>query len=271
MHGHADFIMFLYERDRDAGQTRLVQRGTTENVLPWVRAAKSMNDFYAARARARSNSASASSVSFLDKLDPAVAERLQFLGAFLREPARVGAFVPSSPALAQAMLCGCDLKDAKTVVEFGPGTGAFTRLILERIGKQTAFLALELDEKHARGLRQHFPRLNVYHDSAERIQKYLAQHRRSKADYIISGLPWANMAVKVQEHILNAVVASLAPDGMFTTFSYVHACWLPRARRFRDRLENYFAEVKTSRIVWRNVPPAFVFRCRSAAWNGVSG
>ena len=230
-----------------------------------------MNDFYAARARARSNSASASSVSFLDKLDPAVAERLQFLGAFLREPARVGAFVPSSPALAQAMLCGCDLKDAKTVVEFGPGTGAFTRLILERIGKQTAFLALELDEKHARGLRQHFPRLNVYHDSAERIQKYLAQHRRSKADYIISGLPWANMAVKVQEHILDAVVASLAPDGMFTTFSYVHACWLPRARRFRDRLENYFAEVKTSRTVWRNVPPAFVFRCRSAAWNGVSG
>ena len=157
-----------------------------------------------------------------------------------------------------------------TVVEFGPGTGAFTRLILERIGKQTAFLALELDEKHARGLRQHFPRLNVYHDSAERIQKYLAQHRRSKADYIISGLPWANMAVKVQEHILNAVVASLAPDGMFTTFSYVHACWLPRARRFRDRLENYFAEVKTSRTVWRNVPPAFVFRCRSAAGNGVS-
>src|SRR5256886_16189164 len=119
------------------------------------------------------------------------------------------------------MLHGCNLKDAKTVVEFGPGTGAFTRLILERIGKQTAFLALELDEKHARGLRQRFPRLNVYHDSAERIQKYLAQHRRSKADYIISGLPWANMAVKVQGHILAAGGVPLAPGGKFTTVSYL--------------------------------------------------
>src|SRR5437016_14272997 len=123
-----------------------------------------MNDNYAAQTRARSRGAGVSAVGLLERLDPAVAERLQFLGAFLREPARVGAFVPSSPALAQAMLHGCNLKDAKTVVEFGPGTGAFTRLILERIGKQTAFLALELDEKHARGLRQHFPRPNDYPD-----------------------------------------------------------------------------------------------------------
>jgi len=160
LRGHGDFIMLLYERDRECRADETGPERRNGNVLPRVRAAKSMNDFYAVRARARSNGASASSVRFLDKLDPAVAERLQFLGAFLREPARVGAFVPSSPALAQAMLHGCALKDAKTVVEFGPGTGAFTRLILEGIGKQTAFLALELDEKHVRGLRQRFPRLS---------------------------------------------------------------------------------------------------------------
>jgi len=224
-----------------------------------------MNDYYAVRARARSGSARGVTAGLLGKLDPAVAERLQFLGAFLREPARVGSFAPSSPALAQAMLRGCDLRTAKTVVEFGPGTGAFTRPILERIGRQTTFFALELDEKHVRGLRQRFPGMPVYHDSAARIEKYLAQHRRKKADYIISGLPWANMPVNVQEQILAAVLASLSQDGMFTTFGYVHACWLPRARRFRNRLKNHFADVKTSRIVWRNAPPAFVYRCRLGA------
>ncbi len=224
-----------------------------------------MNDYYAVRARARNNSAGASATGFLEKLDPALAERLQFLSAFLREPARVGSFVPSSPALAQTMLDGCDLKNSRTVVEFGPGTGAFTRLILERLGRHATFLALELDDKHVRGLRQRFPRLSVYRDSAEKIQKYLALHRRTKADYIISGLPWANMPVNVQEQILSAVLGSLAPDGMFATFTYVHACWLPRARRFRERLEKYFAEVRTSPIVWRNVPPAFVYRCRLTA------
>src|SRR6266516_7678849 len=209
-----------------------------------------MNDYYAARTRARSRSAGASFVGFLENLDPAMAERLRFLSAFLREPARVGSFVPSSPALAQAMLRGCDLRNARTVVEFGAGTGAFTRLILERIGGHTTFLALELDDKHVRGLRQRFPGVHVYRDSAEQIQKYLAQHHRKKADYIISGLPWANMPVNEQERILEAVLASLAADGMFTTFSYVHAFWLPRARRFRERLATYFTEVRASRIVW---------------------
>ena len=224
-----------------------------------------MNDYYAVQARARSRNADNSSVGFLEKIDPAMAERLRFLGAFLREPARVGSFAPSSPALAQAMLRGCDLRSARTVVEFGAGTGAFTRLILQRIGVHTTFLALELDDKHVNGLRQRFPGVHVYRDSAERVQTYLAKLRRKKADYIISGLPWASMPVKAQEPILDAVLNSLSPDGMFTTFAYVHARWLPRARRFRERLEHYFGEVKTSRIVWRNVPPAFVYRCRLAA------
>src|SRR5437667_1844218 len=224
-----------------------------------------MNDYYAVQTRARSRGAGACSVGFLEKLDPTIDERLRFLSAFLREPARVGSFAPSSPALAQAMLRGCDLRNARTVVEFGAGTGAFTRLILERIGGQAMFLALELDDKHVRGLRQRFPGVHVYHDSAERVQKYLADHRRKKADYIISGLPWANMPVQEQERILEAVLNSLRPEGLFTTFAYVHARWLPRALRFRERLGHYFEQVKTSGIVWRNVPPAFVYRCRLAA------
>jgi phospholipid N-methyltransferase len=224
-----------------------------------------MNDYYSVQTRARGRSTGASSIGFLEKLDPALAERLRFLSAFLREPARVGSFVPSSPALAQAMLRGCDLRNARTVVEFGAGTGAFTRPILERIGGHTTFLAFELDDKHVRGLRQRFPGLVVYRDSAERVQKYLADHRRKKADYIISGLPWANMPVTEQERILRGVLNSLTPDGMFATFAYVHARWLPRARRFRERLENYFGQVTTSQIVWRNFPPAFVYRCRLAA------
>ena len=265
MRGQPRFIMFYSVIfDGETRKQRSIRKGATEKS-PGLRATNGMNNYSAFHARARGNTASGASAGLLGKLDPAVAERLRFLGAFLREPARVGSLAPSSPALAQAMLRGCDLKKARTVVEFGPGTGAFTRPILERIGRHTAFLALELDDEHVRGLRQRFPGLCVYHDSAEKIQKYLAQHRRTKADYIISGLPWANMPVKMQEQILSAILASLAPDGTFMTFAYVHARWLPRARRFRERLETHFTQVRTSRIVWRNMPPAFVYRCRLTA------
>jgi phospholipid N-methyltransferase len=66
----------------------------------------------------------------------------------------------------------------------------------------------------------------------------------------------------VQDRILEAVVKSLAPKGVFTTFAYLHAAWLPTAVRFRKRLKQHFGSVKTSRIVWRNLPPAYVYRCR---------
>lgn len=201
---------------------------------------------------------------FLNKLDSRVAERLEFLGAFLRKPARTGSLAPSSASLARAMIYGCALKRANVVVELGPGTGAFTRFIVKRLGKQTRFVGLELDERHVQRLRELYPRMRVYRDSAERVQKYLPPQSK-KADYIISGLPWANLKVHDQERILDALLESLSPDGMFTTFAYWHARWLPRARQFRERLESHFAEVKTSRVIWKNVPPAVVYRCRLKA------
>ena len=190
------------------------------------------------------------------------AERLHFLKAFLRKPMTMGALCPSSPALARAMLQGCDLKSAGVVVELGPGTGPFTRLILDRIGPQTLFLALELDQTCVARLRDELDGVAVYHDSAERLVECLARHEREQADYVISGLPWANMRPQVQERILNAVIQCLGPRGVFTTFAYAHAYWLPTAGRFRRRLRQHFGSVKTSRLVWRNLPPAYVYCCR---------
>src|SRR5262245_60336597 len=145
--------------------------------------------------------------SLIDRLEPLVAERLQFFGAFLREPASVGALVPSSRWLAQAMVQECDLTNAETVVELGPGTGSFTDLILKRIGRNTVFLALELNAENAHGLQRRFPSVAVYNDSAEHLEQYLVRHGSQKADCIISGLPWGNMSERLQERIMSAVLA----------------------------------------------------------------
>ncbi len=221
-----------------------------------------MNDSLAVRKRARAvhRRNRPQQTSFLRALELDVVEHLEFLQAFIREPASVGALSPSSRALALAMIEGFDLKNAGSIVELGAGTGAFTGPILERIGRNTTFLAMELDRIHARGLKRRFPGLTVYNDSAERMLEYLALHRK-KADYIVSGLPWANIPPDIQDRIMEAVVGSLADDGIFTTFAYLHARWLPKARQFRRALEQRFAHVETSPVIWRNLPPAFVYRC----------
>jgi phosphatidylethanolamine/phosphatidyl-N-methylethanolamine N-methyltransferase len=222
-----------------------------------------MNDSFAVRKRSRAlqRRNRNQEISFLRALELDIVEHLQFFQAFMREPASVGALSPSSRALALAMIEGFDLRHADTIVELGAGTGAFTGPILERIGKHTTFLAMELDPIHARSLRRRFPGLAVYNDSAERVLEYLALHQKDTADYIISGLPWANIPHDTQDQIMDEILTSLASDGVFTTFAYVHARWLPKARQFRRVLRQRFGRVETSTVIWRNVPPAFVYRC----------
>ena len=201
-----------------------------------------------------------------------LAEHIAFFQSFIREPASVGALSPSSRALARAMIEGFSLETADTVVELGPGTGAFTGPIRDRIGRQTTFLTMELDPFYVRSLRRRFPDLIVYNDSAERMLDYLALHGKKGAKYIVSGLPWANLPLDLQVRILDVLLKGLAQDGVFTTFAYFHARWLPKARQFRQSLESRFACVEISPTIWANLPPAFVYRCsapiRSATRKG---
>ena len=84
---------------------------------------------------------------------------------------------------------------------------------------------------------------------------------KRRADCIISGLAWGNMLPAAQDRILDATLNSLAPDGQFIAFGYIHAVWYPTTQRFRRLLFRSFGRVETTPIIWRNLPPAFVYRC----------
>ncbi|MEU8139852.1 hypothetical protein [Streptodolium elevatio] len=58
----------------------------------------------------------------------------------------------------------------------------------------------------------------------------------------------------------NSSPRALTPAGRMTTFAYGHAAWMPTARRFAAELSASFGTVERTRTVWRNLPPAFVYR-----------
>ena len=180
---------------------------------------------------------------------------------FLCHPGRVGAFCASSRALAVEMTRSIGMGSARTVVELGPGTGAITREIIPRLNKESDFIAVELDPELAESLHGRFPRARICCGCASHLPRILEQENKEAADVILSGLPWAIFPEKLQDEILEGVLAGLAPGGRFATFAYIQGVMLPAGIRFRRRLENLFSEVETSRIVWRNLPPAFVYRC----------
>ncbi len=189
-------------------------------------------------------------------------ESARFLFHFIRHPVATGAVVPSSPHLADRMVEDMGLGEARTVVEIGPGTGAMTGAILREARASAAVLAIELNAAFAEELASKFPRVAVVNDSAENLRRHLESRGRASADAVVSSLPWAGFPQELQDRLLGAILESLRPGGRFSTFAYIHAAWLPPARRFRRRLEAHFGAVDTSPVVWRNLPPAFVYRCR---------
>ncbi|HEY2083165.1 MAG TPA: methyltransferase domain-containing protein [Verrucomicrobiae bacterium] len=191
-----------------------------------------------------------------------VYEYAKFFKVFLRAPALTSAIVPSSPWLAERMVEDVQLAQAKVVVEIGPGTGAFTRVIQKEIPASAFFLAVEIDPMFASHLKRRFPRAHVVNDSAARIGHHLREQGHESADCVLSGLPWAGFDGAEQQRVLGAVVRALRPGGLMTTYAYNHTAWLPGGRRFRKLLESTFSDVSTTRTEWRNLPPAFVYRCR---------
>jgi phospholipid N-methyltransferase len=185
-----------------------------------------------------------------------------FLAEFARDPMTVGAVAPSSAALARVVTAVVPRSGSPTVVELGPGTGAFTVAIQHRLAGRGRHIAVEVNERFAARLAAANPAVDVVHADATILAAVLAQRGLDHADVVVSGLPWAAFAADQQRDVLSAVVAALPPHGVFTTFAYVHARWAPPARRLLRTLRARFDEVAVGRTVWANLPPALVYACR---------
>jgi SAM-dependent methyltransferase len=77
------------------------------------------------------------------KVTENLAEAIAFITRFASAPTNIGAVFPSSRDLAEAMLHGIELQPGDVVVEYGPGTGAFTELLLERLPEGAEYLGIE--------------------------------------------------------------------------------------------------------------------------------
>ena len=184
---------------------------------------------------------------------------LHFFKELVTNVGSVGAVAPSSSVLARAMVEHARVREAKFVLEFGPGTGAFTGKIIEALPQDSGFIAMEVNSKFVDIVRNRYPSTNIVHDSATEASRYLQAQGRESCDSIVSGLPFAAFNDELQDAILDEVGRILEPGGIFVTFTYVQAPLTKRGRNIRRKLFERFSSVTTSPIIWRNFPPAFLY------------
>lgn len=178
----------------------------------------------------------------------------------------VGAVAPSSRYLIQAMVRPLPLKRARVVVEMGPGTGAMTHALLKLIPFDATLLAFEINARFSRYLRSSIsdPRLVVINASAETLQKEVHSRGHDSVDAVVSSLALGFTPDRQRRNLLGGLASLLGESGVFTQYQYLHRLQMEKGqlRKFNLGLllHRYFGSVQ-QRLIWRNLPPAFVFTC----------
>lgn len=191
--------------------------------------------------------------------------RFEFFKRFVQKPMEIGAICPSSSCLAKTIVSDIAIEDAMNIVEIGPGTGAFTTAILDNMHNDASFFVIELNEGLHKNFQKQFPNVKSYNKCASELAGIMKKEEKiDSIDAVISGLPWASFSESLQIKILDSIYESLEPGGAFVTFAYLQGFLLKGAHSFRALLKKKFVKVEISRIVWCNLPPAFVYRCRKS-------
>ena len=186
--------------------------------------------------------------------------RYLFIAHYIKDPKQTGALCSSSKKLALAMLKNVDFKKSESIVEIGPGMGVFTKEILKFKRDDTNFFVIEINQNMADKLKKEIPNIEIEIQNALNLQELLKKRDIKELDNIISGIPWAMLSIKEQLSLLKVIYDSLKTGGTFNTFAYL----LPNSRAyiFKKILYKFFTEVKISKIIWQNIPPAFVYYCK---------
>lgn len=178
-----------------------------------------------------------------------------FMIMALCRPSTVGAILPSSRRLAEAMASAAS--GAQELVELGAGTGAITAA-LRRSHPDVPLLAVELEPRLARQLRKRFPSVQVHAAPADEV--LAGAGRLPDLTVLVSSLPFRSLPPRLRLRSSVAIEHFLTerPGRRLVQYSY-----LPR-EPFELRQTGQLRWRKLA-TVWGNAPPAWVWELGTAA------
>src|ERR1700722_16487085 len=189
-----------------------------------------------------------------------------FVGEAIADFATTGAISPSSRYLVNAMLDPLPFARIRVALEFGPGTGAMTHSLLERLPSDAKLLVFEINPRFYQCLRESIsdPRMILINSSVENLETELERRGIGQVDAAVSSLGLAFMPDRLRQSLFQNLLPHFHHRSVFTQYQYVHGMQFQNGRlqRFdlRALLNRYFDEVEM-KIEWRNLLPAFVFTC----------
>ncbi|MGJ5070582.1 class I SAM-dependent methyltransferase [Bradyrhizobium oligotrophicum] len=187
----------------------------------------------------------------------ACADFFHFFRSYVSNPWQVSAIAPSGQSLARLMTQEI-VPGAGPVIELGPGTGIFTRALIQRGVPERDLLLVEYGSDFVRLLQDRFPNARVLWMDARQLSQY--EPFLAPASAAVSGLPLLAMPPRKVIAILTGVFRHMREGASLYQFTYGPRCPVPRP--ILDRLGLKAGLVGRTAL---NIPPASVYRIRRRA------
>jgi len=175
---------------------------------------------------------------------------LTYLKSFIKDK-KVASVTPSSKFCVKRVCKKIDFDRKNIIVEYGPGTGVYSRYLLERLTPESELILIETNDKFVEKLREmNDPRVTVHQESVEHLRALLGESYRGKVNYIISGIPFSFLEEGVKMNILDVSRQFLAPDGKFLAYQ--------TSGHLKEPLRETFGNLRTE-MEWLNIPPMMIY------------
>ena len=175
----------------------------------------------------------------------------------------VGSVTPTSQVCIKRVCERINFSTAKTLVEFGPGGGCFTRFMLSKMNPDARLIAIEKNGAIVETLKKdpalEDPRFSLVEDSVTNAGKILEEHGAGagEVDAIVSGVPFAMFDDELRKKIIFEANNILKKDGKFIIYQfYPPITWKGK------KLDDYLAEqmhLADKSVEFPNIPPLRIF------------
>ena len=147
---------------------------------------------------------------------------LSFFLAWARNPLLVASVIPLGSALA-GLITSEISRETGPVIELGPGTGVFTRALIERGVKQEDLTLIESMPEFAVALSILYPQAQILRMDATRL-RMVDLFDGKPAGAVISGLPLLSMSPRKVIAVLSGAFRKMRPEGVLYQFTYGARC-----------------------------------------------
>ncbi len=147
-----------------------------------------------------------------------------------------------------------DFNKKLIIVEYGPGTGIFTKYILDKMSHDSKLIAVETNEDFVNKLREIDDfRLIVINGSAENIKEILNRLEIKEVSYIISGIPFSFLKESIVMNIIRQSNDILDNNGGFFIYQV--------SSKIEKYLKKFFPNVSKD-FALNNLPPLYIYEAR---------